>query len=86
MHDDADLLRLLQLASPALPVGAFSYSEGLEYAVHVGMVSDAAALNEWIADGLEFGAAQLEAAIMARVHDAWSAGDTARGGRAESTS
>jgi urease accessory protein len=72
------LLRLLQLASPSLPVGAYSYSEGLEYAVHAGAVRDAATLRAWIEDGLEFGAARLEAAVLARVHDAWRQDDLER--------
>jgi len=72
------LLRLLQLASPALPVGAYSYSEGLEYAVHAGIVTNAASLHAWIEDGLEFGAAQLEGAVLARVYDAWRGGNLER--------
>lgn len=73
---DANLLvRLLQLASPALPVGAYSYSEGLEYAVHAGWVQDAHGLQEWLHDGLLEGSARLEAAVLVRVYDATRAGD-----------
>lgn len=68
------LLRLLQIASPSLPVGAYSYSEGLEYAVHAGVVGDVNMLRSWIEDGLEYGAARLEAAILLRVYDAWRRG------------
>jgi urease accessory protein len=68
------LLRLLQIASPSLPVGAYSYSEGLESAVHAGTVRDAGTLRVWIEDGLEYGAARLEAAILVRVYDAWRRG------------
>jgi urease accessory protein len=75
MPDSRPLLRLLQLASPTLPVGAYSYSEALEYAVHAGTISTAESLRAWIADGLEFGVARLEAAIVVRVHDAWRRGD-----------
>ncbi|MFP5348320.1 MAG: urease accessory protein UreF [Gammaproteobacteria bacterium] len=74
--DPSMLLRLLQLASPSLPVGAYSYSEGLEYAVHAGWVRDAQSLQTWLRDGLLDGAAQLEAAIVARVHDAYVGGET----------
>jgi urease accessory protein len=69
------LVRLLQLASPALPVGAYSYSEGLEYAVHAGWVQDAPGLKEWLRDGLLEGSARLEAAVLVRVYDAMRAGD-----------
>ena len=72
------LLRLMQLASPALPVGAYSYSEGLEYAVQAGAVNNAVTLRAWIEDGLAFGAGQLEAALMARVYDAWQRADLER--------
>ena len=72
------LLHLMQLASPALPVGAYSYSEGLEYAVQAGAVNNAATLHTWIEDGLAFGAGQLEAALMARVYDAWQRNDLER--------
>jgi len=69
------LLRLLQLASSSLPVGAYSYSEGLESVVQAGTVDSAGTLRAWIEDGLEFGVARLEAAILGRVHDAWRRGD-----------
>lgn len=72
------LLRLLQLASPTLPVGAYSYSEGLEYAVHAGAINNVVNLRAWVEDGLEFGLAQLEAAVLARVYDAWRQDDIER--------
>lgn len=71
------VLRLLQLTSPALPVGGYSYSEGLEYAVHAGWVRDADGLRTWLIDGLTHGATQLDAAIVARVYDAQRRGDHA---------
>ena len=69
------LLRLLQLASPSLPVGAYSYSEGLEYAVHAQWVRDVPTLHAWLRDGLLDGAAQLEAAVAVRVYDAYVRAD-----------
>ena len=48
------LLRLLHLASPALPIGAFHFSQGLEYAVDTGWVHDEASALEWI-DGIAQG-------------------------------
>jgi urease accessory protein len=58
------LARLLQLASPALPVGAYSYSQGLEAAVEAGIVRDAASAERWIGDVLEFSIARMEAPIL----------------------
>ena len=68
-------LRLLQLASPALPVGAYSYSQGLEAAVEAGIVRDAASATCWIGDVLELSLAAMEAPILLRLVAAWNAGD-----------
>ena len=60
------LLRLLQLASPTLPVGAYSYSEGLEALIHQGTLGGAAELEHWLTQELTYGAIRIEAAIMVR--------------------
>ena len=59
--------RLLQLASPTLPVGAYSYSGGLEAAVEAGIVKDASSAQKWIGDVLEFSLARVEAPILLRM-------------------
>ncbi len=69
------LARLLQLASPALPVGAFSYSQGLESAVESGDISDAATAGRWISDALAFSMARFEAPAWSRLCAAWQARD-----------
>ncbi|MBI5901619.1 MAG: urease accessory protein UreF [Rhodocyclales bacterium] len=61
------LTRLLQLASPALPVGAFSYSQGLEWAIEAGTVRDEATALRWIADQLEWNLGNYEAPMLARL-------------------
>jgi urease accessory protein len=71
----AKLVRLLQLASPTLPVGAYSYSQGLEAAIEAGMVRDAASAREWIADVLEFSVARMEAPVFLRLCQAWRKDD-----------
>lgn len=58
------LAKLLQLASPALPVGAYSYSGGLEAAVEAGVVTDAATAERWIGDVLEHSVARMEAPML----------------------
>ncbi len=58
------LARLLQLASPTLPVGAYSYSQGLESAIDAGHVKDASTAQEWIGDVLEFSVARMEAQAL----------------------
>ncbi len=68
------LVRLLQLASPALPIGAYSYSQGLEWIVAEGVVHDAASAENWIGDVMEHVVAPGEAVVLARLLDA-AAGD-----------
>lgn len=75
---DLALARLLQLASPSLPVGAYSYSQGLEAAVEAGIVRDAAGAGRWIGDVLAYSVARLEAPVWWRLHEAWSDADAAR--------
>ncbi|MCC7548448.1 MAG: urease accessory protein UreF [Burkholderiales bacterium] len=69
------LVRLLRLASPALPVGAFAYSQGLETAITEGWVHDEDSIGDWICDGLEFNLARFEAPVLHRLMLAWSAND-----------
>lgn len=71
------LCRLLQLASPALPVGAYTYSQGLEWAVESGVVHDEASAGRWIADLLQHGIGRYEAPLVAALMTAWAARDHA---------
>jgi urease accessory protein len=64
------LVRLLQLASPTLPIGAYSYSQGLEWVVAEGNVHDAATAATWIGDTLELVVAPGEAAVLWRLLEA----------------
>ena len=63
-------LRLFQLVSPALPIGAFTYSQGLELAVETGWVSSQAQFEEWLTGQLKFSLATLEIPLLARMLDA----------------
>lgn len=67
---DAALYRLMTWLSPAYPLGAFSYSHGLEYAVEDGRLRDAAELIEWVGAAVEHGAGRVDAALLAA---AWRA-------------
>ncbi|CAM5436230.1 MAG TPA: urease accessory UreF family protein [Thauera sp.] len=69
------LLRLLQLASPALPVGAYTYSQGLEWAVESGVVAREADAAAWIGDLLEWSVARFEAPLLASQLAAWACGE-----------
>ncbi len=68
------LIRLMQLVSPVLPVGAYTYSQGLEWAVQAGTVQSEASAQVWIGDCLEFGAARLEAVYLGQMLRAWQMG------------
>jgi urease accessory protein len=72
----AAFARLLQLASPALPVGAYTYSQGLEWAVESGTVRDEAGALRWVGDQLEWNLGRYEAPLLLRLLEAWSVGDT----------
>lgn len=74
----ATLLGLLWLASPALPVGGFSYSEGLEAAVEAGLVHDEASAGRWLLQQLELAHARAEAPALAQAARVWRAHDAAR--------
>jgi urease accessory protein len=71
------LARLLQLASPSLPVGAYSYSQGLEGAVEAGIVHDAASASRWIGDVLTLSMQGMEAPVFLRLAAAWQSRDLA---------
>ena len=71
-------LRLWQLISPALPVGAYAYSQGQEYAVHAGWIDDESSVCDWIIGQLRHNVAGLDIPIMARHYDAWSDNDWTR--------
>ncbi|MBK9654152.1 MAG: urease accessory protein UreG [Rhodanobacteraceae bacterium] len=72
----ANLPGLLQLASAALPIGAFSHSLGLEAAVDAGVVHDAASAERWIGDHLELVWARGEAPAWLALYDAWEQAET----------
>jgi urease accessory protein len=71
----ATLLQLMWLASPALPVGGFSYSEGLEAAVESGRVGTEAQAATWLVDQLQLALARSDLAVLARALPAWRRGD-----------
>ncbi|MEM7209910.1 MAG: urease accessory protein UreF [Pseudomonadota bacterium] len=68
-------LRLLQLTSPNLPIGGFTYSQGLEFAVETGWVSDVPTLCDWLQGLLEDAVTYLEVPSFARLYDACERSD-----------
>jgi urease accessory protein len=68
------LLKLMTFLSPAFPVGAFSYSHGLEYLIDKGDIRTADALASWLTDLLEIGSLWNDAVLFAAAHRAAKAG------------
>ena len=73
----ASLYRLMTWLSPSFPVGAFSYSSGLEWAVEAGDITDAASLRQWLASMLVNGAGICDGIFLAHAYRAASSGDDA---------
>ena len=76
-REAATQLQLMWLASPALPVGGFSYSEGLEAAVEAGLVGSEAQAAEWLVGQLQLALARSELPALAQACRAWRDGDAA---------
>jgi urease accessory protein len=71
----AALYRLMTWLSPSFPVGAFSYSSGIEWAVEAGDIVDAASLRDWLASMLADGPGFCDGVFLARAHRAASSHD-----------
>ena len=72
MNTPLALVRLLQLTSPTLPVGAYTYSQGLEWAVESGRIVDEDGAARWIGDLLGASIGRLEAPLLASLMRCWS--------------
>ncbi len=72
---DLALLRVLQLASPALPIGGYAYSQGLEYAIEQGWVTDINSAAGWLGGLLEHSLARLDLPVLLRQYDALERAD-----------
>jgi urease accessory protein len=72
---DMSLMQLMWLASPALPIGGFSYSEVLEAAVDSGRVSTEAEASAWLVDQLHLSLSRADLSALAQAIPAWRAGD-----------
>ena len=73
--EGAALLRLMQLVSPALPVGAYAYSQGMEHGVHAGWLRDEDSAGEWIVGLLRQPLGHIDVPVLARLYAAWRGGE-----------
>jgi len=74
----ASFLQLMWLASPALPIGGFSYSEGLEAGVNAALVGNEAQAADWIDQQLQLSQARGDMAVLAQAMQAWQSDERAR--------
>lgn len=77
MHDSS-LMQLMWLASPALPIGGFSYSECLEAAVDAGLVTSETEASDWLVEQLHTSLARADLAVIAQAIPAWQQADHTR--------
>lgn len=70
------LLHLLHLVSPALPVGAYAYSQGQEYAVELGYLKDAKTAGQWIEGVMQHSLGRLDLPVLLRLAEAWQQDST----------
>lgn len=75
MTNNASLLHLLHLVSPALPVGAYAYSQGLEMAVEKAWVCDRASAKDWIGNVMQHSMGRLDVPVLLRLYRAWQCGE-----------
>lgn len=69
------LLKLLQLSSPTLPVGAFAYSQGLEAAIDAGLINNREELESWLKDALLLSLKQVDLPLFSRLYKSWQTND-----------
>lgn len=69
-------LRLLQLLSPTLPTGAFTYSQGMEWAVECGWIRDEDDTRQWLCSLMQLGLYHLELPVLTRLYQAVAKDDT----------
>lgn len=74
-HNMTSLLHLLHLVSPALPVGAYAYSQGLEYAIDSGWVGNTTAVEDWLSGIMTHSLATTDLPILLRCYNAWQQDD-----------
>ncbi len=75
MDNQLALTRLLQLVSPMLPVGAYCYSQGLEWGIECGDVKDEASAQAWIGDALKIYQSSFDLPVLNRLYNAWETDD-----------
>lgn len=81
MDSNLSLIRLLQLVSPSLPTGSFSYSQGLEWAIEAGWVQDASSLADWLQALMRQSLSSVDLPLLRLMYQACNQGDLEQLGR-----
>lgn len=77
LNASLSLLHLFHLSSPALPVGAYAYSQGLEYAIDSGQLKNSTDIADWLGGVLVYGLGQLDLPVLMAAYRAWKNNDWA---------
>ena len=72
------LLKLMRLTSPSLPIGGYSYSQGLEFAISSGWVHDTSTVSDWIQGLLKNSLINIDLPVLKKLYEAWQESDTDR--------
>ena len=72
------LLKLMRLTSPSLPIGGYSYSQGLEFAISSGWVQNASTASDWIQGLLKNSLINLDLPVLKKLYEAWQESGTDR--------
>ena len=75
MNNNLATIRLWQLISPALPIGSFSYSQGLEYAIDSEQLKTEQDIEDWLVTQMKFGLSKLDCPLIYRLMQAWQKDD-----------
>ena len=73
--NNLSLLKLMQLSSPTLPVGAFAYSQGLESAIETGLITNKETLTLWLKDSLRLSLKNVDLPLFDRLYKSWESSD-----------
>ena len=70
--NNLSMLNLMRLTSPSLPIGAYAYSQGMEFACEQGWIKDVETAKKWISGLLSSSMTYLDTPVLIRLYEAWA--------------